>query len=124
MITTREDDLAALETQRDSAKDSAHYQALLDSVWEQTKDRVLEKMRTDLIYWVRKGFAAVPEYGAPSMSQRMDMAKAEMEIQKIEKDIKAYTNTPEYQARLAARVAKSSIKEADLLLVKQKKGFL
>lgn len=122
--TTREADLAALESFRDEAQDTAHYQALLDSVWEQSKDQVLEKLRNELIYWVQKGIGDVPELGVPTMKQKMGMAESEINIQRIEKEIKAYTATPEYQAKLAVKVATSSRREADLLMLKQKKGFL
>lgn len=124
MDSTRAQDLAALETYRDKAQDREHYQALLDSVWEQSKDAHLTKLRNDLIYWMQKGIAAIPELGVPTLEQKMTMATAEQNVQRIEKAIKEYTASPEYQAKLAVKVAKSSKKEADLLMVKQKKGFL
>lgn len=123
-MNTRNTDLAALETQRDIAVDREHYQALLESVYEQSKDAFLERKRLELIEWLKKGFAAVPEEGTPTTAQRQIMAEAEMNTERIEKEIKAYTATPEYQARLAAKIAKISSKEADLVMVKQKKGFL
>lgn len=124
-MNTRQKDLELLEEGRDLAIDREHRQALLDSIYEQAKDSYLEGMRRELTNWLKRGFAAVPEEGQhPTVFQKAEMAQAEYQVQEIEGAIKRYTATPEYQAKLAQAIAKSSKKEADLLMVKQRKGFL
>lgn len=116
-MNTRNHDLAILESARD-ASDSAreHRTSLIESVYEQSKDPILEKMRLNLQHWIIKGLEAVPEGEFPTIRQKMDMAEAEINIERLEKQIKEYTSSEEFQVKIASKIAKTSETEAEIFM--------
>lgn len=116
-MNTRKTDLEILEAGRDQS-DSAriHRTSLIQSVYEQSKDTTLEAMRLELQNWIIKGLEAVPEGDTPTLRQKMAMAEAEINIERMEKAIKQYTSSEAFQRNIASKVAKISQKEAEIVL--------
>lgn len=123
MKTTRDNDLEVLDQSRLSVESESgliHRSALLDNVYEQSKDPTLERMRQQLAYWITKGLSFAPDdlEGIPTAKQQLGMAECELHIQELEKQIKAYSSSPDFQQRLLRKIAKHSDVEAQVFIKK------
>jgi hypothetical protein len=126
MKTTRDDDLDILTTHANAGKtDSVHVRSVREQVYEQSKDLYLESKRKELERWIVSGLEAYSgSNGVPSLKDRENMAVAEMNIDRIEREIKLYSGSDAFQETLARAASRIANREADLFVVKQKKGLL
>lgn len=120
-MNTRTQDLQILDVSRESTETlegKRHREALLSSVYEQSKDPHLEIMRQRLTALIIKGLAAAPNdlNLPPTPRQKKIMAECEYEIEQMEKSIKQYTSSDTFKANLASKVAKVSEFEAQVLM--------
>lgn len=118
-MNTRSIDLDILDQSRnitESEDARLHREALLDRIYQQSKDTTLEKMRMELTRWIQHGLAYVPENGVPTLKQKQELATAEINITRLEKEIKAYVNSDTYKRSIAQKIAKKSSTKADLIM--------
>lgn len=100
--TTRDEDIAELEEARDKAKSKdgeVHRAAILEAVWEQMKDPILESLRTQLIRALRNN----------------DFVK----IEQIRKRVEAYASNPAFKKAQFKAMARISQKEAEIWAKKE-----
>lgn len=128
MKTTREAELELLEIARDKSRSLGHETkenrraSILESVYEQTKDPHLEKMRLELQKWIIFGLEHSPDEGVePTKDQRMAMAKAEFMIQEIEKKVQKYIQSPGIQEQIVRKMSQHDPDYAEAIVVKQKR---
>lgn len=125
MNTTRSADLELLELARDGADSEQRLDrrnAILESVYQQTKDSTLEKIRTELAKWINFGLANVPEEGVPPTPKQIQaMGKAEQKIQELERKAQAYVKTPGFQNELLKRMARHDKTAVDSIINQQKR---
>lgn len=91
MTNTRNNDLGVLEEARDQAqteRGKKHIQAILENVYEQSKDPVLESMRVQLEDAIKRG-------------DHIKMAK-------IRKKVQDYAKSPAYMKNILKKVKKST----------------
>lgn len=126
MKTTRDADLDLLSTHiNKGVADSVHVKAVREQVYEQSKDLYLEKKRKELESWIIRGLEAYnASNGIPSAKSRELMAGCEMNIDRIEREIKLYVGSNAFQETLAKATARIASGEADLFVVKSSKGLL
>lgn len=90
-MNTRKNDLGVLEDARDNMKSlegKLHMQALLESVYEQSKDPFLERMRVKLTDAMKRG----------------DMRL----LEEVRKKIRDYAKSPTYVKNIAGKIRKAS----------------
>jgi len=88
--TTRQADLELLEEARDKAETKEgrlHRQALLEAVYEQSKDSLLEKLKNLLIDALKNN----------------DIKK----LHEIQKKVEAYAKSPSYLKKIAGKINKN-----------------
>jgi len=126
--TTRTSELELLELARDkvgnSGEDSKFNRrsSILESIWEQTKDPTLEKMRKELQRWVIYGLDNAPEEEMePTKEQRMAMATAQINIERIEKLVQSYVQSPGIRDKLISKMHMHDPDYAESLVVKHKR---
>ena len=126
MKTTRDDDLDILTTYANAGKtDSVHVKSVREQVYEQSKDAYLESKRRELEKWIIQGLEAYSRSnGVPTIRDKEKMAISEMNIDRIEREIKLYTGSDAFQETLARAASRIANREANLFVVKKKKGLL
>lgn len=110
-------DLLTLKAE-ENEKGDEHIKAIREQVYEQSKDAYLEKKRNELTEWIQRGLYA---YSSSSPHKTQQMAEAEMNIDRIEREIKMYTGSESFQKVLAGAAARIANSEAELFV---KKGGL
>lgn len=130
MKTTREAELELLEIARDRAKKTGlnprfkRRSAILERVYAQVKDSVLEKLRNELHHWIRLGLLNSPEKGMPPTRKQMEiMAQAEQNIERIEKAIKRYASNPGIQQQIVKKMYKHDPLYAQSIAIKQRRTY-
>jgi len=128
MKTTREAELELLELARDEADNigsegkTNRRNSILESVFEQTKDPTIEKMRNELARWVRYGLRHVPEEDeAPTDKQKRALAEAQINIDRIEKDIHRYIESPGVRDSIIKKMHRHDPIYAESIVIKQKR---
>ncbi len=126
MKTTRDADLDILSTHiNKGVADSVHVKAVREQVYEQSKDIYLERKRRELEGWIIKGLEAYnSSNGISNLKTKEMMATAEMNIDRIEREIKLYAGSTAFQETLAKAASRIANQEADLFVVKKSKGLL
>lgn len=118
-MKTREADLDILTTRANKNEaDSIHVRAVRDQIFEQAKDTYLEKKRQELTEWIKRGLYA---YQSASPKKKEIMAQSEMNIDRIEREIKLYAGSEAFQQTLAKAAAKISNLQAEVFINKRKK---
>jgi hypothetical protein len=127
MDNTRESDLELLELARDKADTEGREDrrnAVLEGVWQQSKDPKLTQIRNELAKWINFGLEHVPTDGMPpTYEQSKAMAEAEMNIERLEKVAQAYVRSPGFQTEMLKRMAKHDSIITDSIVTKQKRRF-
>lgn len=123
MKKTRDEDLDLLSARiEDEQEDEEHLRSVREQVYMQSKDEWLEKKRRELTQWIQRGLYAYASDPSLSLQTKQIMAESEYNIDRLEREIKAYTGTDVFQEELARAAAKISSKEADLHVIKSLKG--
>lgn len=119
-MKTREPDLDILTTRANQQQaDSIHVKTIRDQIYEQSKDAYLEKKRQELTDWIKRGLFA---YQSNDPKKKEIMAQAEMNIDRIEREIKMYVGSDGFQQTLAKAAAKLSQTELEVYLAKKGKN--
>lgn len=120
MKTTREQDLDILTDRSDKGMaDAEHVRAIRDQVYEQAKDTFLEAKRKELQSWIVKGLDTYEKNkDKMNLKAKEIMATCEMQINRIEREIKAYTSSSQFQEKLIKAAVKVSQREATVYLKK------
>lgn len=121
MKTTRSKDLDFLTLKMEESQDETHAKSVREQIYEQSKDFYLEKKRKELEEWIIKGLYA---FKSDSPRKKQQMAEAELNIDRIEREIKLYSSSAAFQQTLARAAGRISRMEADTFVVKSKKGLL
>ena len=119
-MKTREPDLDILTTRANQQQaDSVHVKTIRDQIYEQSKDVYLEKKRQELTDWIKRGLFA---YQSNDPRKKEIMAQSEMNIDRIEREIKLYVGSEGFQQTLAKAAAKLSQTELEVYLAKKGKN--
>lgn len=100
MKNTRNNDLGVLEEARDQAtsdNQKKHLQAILENVYEQSKDTFLEKMRVQLEDAIKRG--------------------DHMEMERIRKKVQDYARSPVYIKETLKKIKKSTDEQEGKLFI-------
>lgn len=118
MKTTRSQDLDFLTLKMEESQDETHAKAIREQIFHQSKDSYLEKKRNELTEWINRGLYA---FQSASPKKKEIMAQAEMNIDRIEREIKLYAGSEAFQQTLAKAAAKISNLQAEVFINKRKK---
>lgn len=119
-MKTREPDLDILTTRANKQEaDSVHVRTIRDQVYEQSKDPWLEKKRQELADWIKRGLYA---FQSTNPKKKEIMAQSEMNIERLEREIKMYVGSNSFQEKLVKSVAKLSQTELEVFLAKKGKN--
>jgi len=126
--TTRNNDLGIIEQARDKADNAqkrARRNAILESIYLQSQDSTLEKMRVELAGWIRHGIEYLPEDGMPATPEQVKQtAIAQMNIERIEEKVRLYAQSPAFQDNLLRRMARHDPIRAEAKIIKQRRELL
>ncbi len=118
MKSTRDQDLDFLTVKAEESQADSHALAVREQVYQQSKDSYLEKKRRELSDWIIRGLYA---FQSASKDRKQVMAESEMNIDRIEREIKLYTSGENFQRTLAKAMAKISEKQAQVFISKKEK---
>lgn len=125
MKTSRNSDLEILETARDATNDPAkraRRNALLESVYMQSKDSTLEKIKRELTQWIIYGLNFVPENNLPpTIEQQRGMAKAQSNIDRLEKAAQDYAKSPAFLNDRLKRMNRHDPVKVSSIITKQQR---
>lgn len=123
MKKTRDEDLDLLSARiEQKQEDEEHLKSVREQVYIQSKDAWLERKRQELTQWIQKGLYAYASDQALSLQTKQTMAESEYNIDRLEREIKAYAGSDAFQQELVRAASKISNQEADLFVTKNLKG--
>jgi len=118
MKTTRDQDMDFLTLKAEESQDDSHAKAVREQIYHQSKDVYLEKKRGELAEWIKRGLYA---YQSADPKKKEIMAQSEMNIDRIEREIKLYAGSEAFQQTLAKAAAKISNLQAEVFITKRGK---